>query len=189
MVTLYQIEAEHAALEALLEEAGGEITPENEAALDAFFAECTTNIEGKLNGYCELIRKFENDAVAAKARKDEFTKLLAVKENSAEYLRDRVKAFGVNTGLLTVNAKDGKKTTPGRKINTPRWEIGIQKSGGSQKLEMIPGVEVDDQFTKMVKVTDNEAIRDYLEAGGTLPFARLAERGVTLKIKSGVSNV
>ena len=64
MPTLYAISDDIAALGALLEETGGELTPENEAAFVAFEAEITSNLNGKVDGYCALIAEIDARAAA-----------------------------------------------------------------------------------------------------------------------------
>lgn len=194
MPTLYQITDDVLALDRLLDEAGGELTPETEAAIDAFFAEAQENVEEKLDAYCQLITRLESEAAVARSRKENFAKIQQVRENAAEHLRGQIKAFGIKTGLLTTsttttNEKGKEKKIPGKKITTSSgYEIGIQYSGPTfGKLELIPGQEIDEEFKMQPPppppVPDKEAITEYLVAGGSLPFAKLLPRTITIKIK------
>lgn len=68
-----------------------------------------------------------------------------------------------------------------RKITTDFHTFTVCKNGGKQPME-ITG-EVPDNYKRVVYETDTEKIRKELEAGATLPFAHLEERGEHLRIK------
>lgn len=68
-----------------------------------------------------------------------------------------------------------------RKITTDFHTFTVCKNGGKQPME-ITG-DVPDNYKRVVYETDTEKIRKELEAGATLPFAHLEERGEHLRIK------
>lgn len=68
-----------------------------------------------------------------------------------------------------------------RKITTDFHTFTVCKNGGKQSME-ITG-DVPDNYKRVVYETDTEKIRKELEAGATLPFAHLEERGENLRIK------
>ena len=68
-----------------------------------------------------------------------------------------------------------------RKITTDFHTFTVCNNGGKQPME-ITG-DVPDNYKRVVYETDTEKIRKELEAGATLPFAHLEERGEYLRIK------
>ena len=64
--TLYNIADDLRALEAILVEAGGDISsPDALAAVEAWEAELETNLGSKIDNYCSLISEIEQEVVVS----------------------------------------------------------------------------------------------------------------------------
>lgn len=155
--TLYDIADDYAAIERMLVESEGEITPEIEmrlAALDIDMAE-------KVDGYRCMVVRFEMQAKAI----DEDTRLLAAKKsalvNAATRLKDRLKAVMESRGVTELRGLV--------------WKAAIQKNGGKAALTLlVEGPEALPPAYQIMTVTaDSDAIRQGLK-DGSLP-AGLAE--------------
>lgn len=169
---LFDLLPEHRALLELVDEqTGGELTPDVEANLDAFFAEIGDAEAVKLDSYAGLIRTLESQAAAAQAEVDRFQMVKRAAENAAKRLKERVKVY------LELQGRTKAVTAAGR-------TFAIQKNGGKQMLQIdLPPEELPKQFQKVVVQADEEALRVRLEVGEPLEFARLLPRGTHLRLK------
>ena len=89
--TIWDISADMAALESLLWESGGEITPQVDQAITAWEAEIQGDLHGKLENYARLIHELE---ARSKARADEAKRIAALAKadaTAAENLRERLR--------------------------------------------------------------------------------------------------
>jgi hypothetical protein len=170
MSTLFEIGDDAAALDALLEEIGGDVSdPEAAAAIDEWLQETEGALETKLDGYAALIGE---RAAKAKARKEEakrLTELARMDENMAARLKERLQFFFEEHGI--------------EKKETSRFKIALAQNGGKLPLliDDVSPDEIPDYYTK--KELDRESIREALEGGMPLNFARLGERGMSLRIR------
>jgi hypothetical protein len=174
--TLFEIGADMEALDAVLEEVGGDITDDAAAqAIDEWLMENRDNLSQKLDGYAALIQ--QRNAMAA-ARMEEAKRLqaLAVADtNAARWLAERLKLFFETYGL--------------QKVETARYKVALQRNGGVLPLllddDLTPS-DVPEDFVIEVPATqriDTGAIRAALERGEALEFARLGERGTQIRIR------
>lgn len=124
-------------------------------------------IEEKADGYAKIIKELE---AKQKARKEEAKRLT----DSAKVFENRVKA-------LKNNLFNAMKETGKTKFATNLFSFNIVKNGGKQALT-IDG-EVPEEYTKTVIENNTDKIRQALEEGKELPFARLEPRGESLRIK------
>lgn len=175
--TLWDIGSDMQALNALIEECGGDVSdPQVEAAFDAMFAEMQRDEANKLEGYAQAIRMLEGEQAAAKLEAAEFAKKAQQRERQIDTMKERIKLY------LAAQGRTEAKTARGRTFK-------IVANGGALPLKIDDGVDANDpkqvspQFVKVVRSLDNTAIRAELEAGGELPFARLGERGTRITLK------
>lgn len=170
--TLLDITDEAAALDALLAEAGGEITPETEAIIDGWFAEVETNLYGKVDNYCRLISEIEARAEIRKAEAKRMADRARVDENAADALRERLRFVWEARRL--------------GKVHTSRYTVSLAKNGGKAPLDIRCGVEDLPAWavkTETVSTVNKDAIRERLDAGEALDFASLMDRGTRISIK------
>jgi hypothetical protein len=172
MPTIYQIADDMAALDALLAETGGEITPEAEAAFNAFEAELTNNLNGKVDAYCALIAEIDARAAARKAEAKRLADRAKADERTADALRERLR-------FVWEQRKLGK-------VETDRFTVSLAKNGGKAPLDIRCGVEDLPGWAVRVETTasaDKDAIRARLDSGEVLEFASLMERGTRISIR------
>ena len=171
--TLYQIADDLRALEALLVEAGGDISsPEALAAVEAWEAELSTNLAGKVDNYCGLITEIEVRSAARQAESDRLRDLARVDDNAAKALRERL--------LFVLQTRNVPK------VDTERFRVSVAKNGGKAPLDVRVGPDELPEWAvkkRTVVETDKDAIRARLEAGESLPFATIMERASRLVIK------
>lgn len=172
MPTIYEISEDMAALDALLAETGGEITPEAEAAFNAFEAELAANLHNKTDAYCALIAEIDARAAARKAEAKRLADRAKTDERAADALRERLR-FVWETRRLG-------------KVETDRFTVSLAKNGGKAPLDIRCGVEDLPAWAvkrETVVSVDKDAIRARLDAGEPLDFASLMERGTRINIK------
>lgn len=152
--SLYNITAEHRYLCAMLEESGGELTPEIEEAL----AINEQSLAVKAEAYAEIIAKYNDLATVAKARKEQMAQAQATAEKIAQRLKARI-----------LDAME--------EFATPKLESGIYRLS----IRKTKAVVVDDEAIlpnncRVVKTTpDKKAIKEAIERGEEVRGAHLQE--------------
>ena len=172
MPTIYDISEDMAALDALLAETGGEITPEAEAAFAAFESELAANLHAKTDAYCALIAEIDARAAARKAEAKRLADRAKTDDRTADALRERLRWVWETRRL--------------GKVETDRFTVSLAKVGGKPPLDIRVGVEDLPSWavkTETIASADKDAIRARLEAGEALPFAYLLERGTRISIR------
>ncbi len=158
------------ALQALLEEVGGDITGEQtEAAINAWLDEAKANKAAKVEQYCRLIRLFELHGAAIKAEMDRLKKRAEVKANAQESLRARLKWAMEQWG--------------DSKIDAGSFLVSIAKVGGKAPLKITDESIIPEEYGVRTWVLSKDSVREALENGRKVPGCELGERGTTLKIK------
>lgn len=132
----------------------------------------TGEIEDKADGYAYVIDGINADVDAI----DKEIKRLRARKETLTNNADRIKSHLYNA-MLTI----GK-----RKFKTAKHSFTIAKNGGKIPVLYAPDMKVEQiplEFVKVVQEVDKDAVREYLESGKELDFARLGERGESLRIK------
>lgn len=137
-------------------------------------ADTLESIEGeyddKIESYCKAIKNLEADAKAY----DEESKRLKTKKEKAEANVKRMKAV-VMESLKLMNRKSA-----GGKI----LKASIQANGGVLPLEVtVNAKDLPFEYQKVTIEPDNGAIREALDKGVELDFAKYGERGESVRIK------
>lgn len=163
MSTLYEITGDYLRLLEMLEE---------EDNLDPqAFKDTLEGIEGefeiKADGYARVLKELAAEAGKYDA---EIQRMTARRDS----LNNRSK-------MLKQHLYESMKATGKTKFKTDLFSFGIQKNGGLQPMEIVPDMEIPDEYCR--KEPDNTKIRDALKAGKELPFAVLKERGEHLSIR------
>lgn len=142
--------------------------PEDEQAFSDTLEGLTAVINTKMDDYAVVMThlKGRSDLIQA-----EIDRLKAMQQTIDNHEK-RMKA-----ALLYVMTEKLNQ----RKITTDFHTFTICKNGGKQPMEITE--DVPDNYKRVVYEIDTEKIRKELEAGATLPFAHLEERGEHLRIK------
>lgn len=126
----------------------------------------------KLDNYAALIAELEARAEVRKAEAKRLMELVAADENRAKMLKERLKIFFEANNL--------------KKVETQRYQLSLVRHGGKAPVileQSISPTELPKQFQKVSVEPDTKAIREALEAGEPLDFARLGDRGSSVRIR------
>lgn len=163
MSTLYEITGDYLRLLEMLEE-DENIDPQAVAdTLDGIEGE----FEIKADGYARVMKELMAEAGKYDA---EIQRMTARRDS----LNNRGK-------MLKQHLYESMKSIGKLKFKTDLFSFGIQKNGGVQPIEIIPDVEIPDDYCR--KEPDNAKIREALKNGEELPFAVLKDRGDHLVIR------
>lgn len=167
-------------LESLIERIEEQETPDEEARgilYEALAATGKDQAEG-IEALCKVHRQAEAEAGLLKGQIDDWTAKRRVLVNRS----GRIKSFlGELLGMMGQT-----------KVAAGLFTVRIQQNGGKHPLAIAPEIEAGDQealravakeHPEYVRLTiDLEAVRADLEAGVSLEFARLEERGSHVRI-------
>ena len=154
---LFDISDDILALEAILDEAGGEVTDEQvERTIDEWFAELGEERDSKLNGYGFLIRALEGRAAILKEEVSRLRARQQTAENKVARLKGRLEVF------LKLHGLD--------KVETDAFTFALQKPGGKPKVGLDQRFldapeELPEGLRRVTFEPDLTAIREKLEAG------------------------
>lgn len=128
---------------------------------------CEENLQEKFQNYQFVILELQGDVDKVKK---EIERLKAKKDK----LDNRVKTLKETllTTMQTLNLNN---------VKTENFKFKVSNAGGKQSLELCG--DVPEEFKKVVYETDNEKIREALNNGEYLEFAKLAERKKILKVE------
>lgn len=167
-MTLYSLNVQ---MQTLLEMAeDGELGPQ-------LIADTLEGVEGeievKLDSYGVVVNELQMDV----AKIDQEIKRLTEKKKSINNNITRMK------DAVTYTLTDVLKT---RKVKGDNFTWAIQKNGGKAPLIIdadFPIVSMPEKYQDWDVSIDKEAMRKDLENGVVLPYARLGERGESLRLK------
>lgn len=167
--TLLDISDDLVALGDLLTEAGGDIDA-GDGALQAWFEQLGEERDEKLDNYCALIREMELRASVRMAELERLQLRVAVDQNAAKRLKDRLKLFLDIQGIS--------------KLETRRYKVGVQANGGKLPLEVTVAAEqLPERFQRVSVTVNSDAIRAAIEAGEAVQGCSIGERGTHVRIR------
>lgn len=113
---------------------------------------------------------------------------IAFKQEEVERINKRIATDKNTVKRLTSTLFNAMVLRNDLKFKTDLHSFNIQLNGGVQPLIIAEGTKAEDlpaeyQQTKTEIKINNDAVRKALESGETLPFARLGERGRSLRIR------
>jgi hypothetical protein len=136
----------------------------------AWFESLGAERDQKLDNYAAYISELEARASTRKAEAKRLSDRARIDENRAQFLKEKLRTFFESHNL--------------RSIETPRYRLTLAKNGGKAPLIIdCPSTQLPESFQRQVIEADTEAIRAALDAGESLPFARLGNRGSSIRIK------
>lgn len=169
MTTLLEIGGDVQSLLALLAESDGEITPENEQAINQWFAEIGDAQERKLDGYVALIKEYTLRAAARREEMERLARRVQVDENTAKRLKDWLKLYLEMTGQ--------------QHVETRRYKVSLCGNGGKAAVDLdCAPQDLPPSYQIHVIKPDLDGIRECLESGHRIAGARLLPRGTHLRI-------
>jgi len=170
--SLIDITEDMQALDDLLDECGGDITGIEET-VDRWFAELKGELNSKLDGYAAFIRELDLRIAARTEEKERLEMRIRVDSNLQQFLKLRL--------------RDCLASRNQRKVETRRYRISLVKNGGKAPLVWSNGrppapESVSAEFQRVRVEIDTDAVRQSLESGKELEFARIGERGEHVRI-------
>ena len=124
----------------------------------------------KLEKYVHVIRNYEALAEARKAEAARLADGAKVAENKAKRLKEAI-----------LNAYDALGL---EKVQAGVFTVTATQNGGATPVEVLADAsDLPDEFRTVKYAPNNAAIREALEAGQELEFAKLAPRGKHVRIK------
>lgn len=149
-----------------IEEAGGEITPEIEAALDAVEGDLTAKVDALSAAYHE----FNDAAEIAKAHADRYAKRKKVGANAAARVLDLIKQHLERAGLTS--------------LDTGRFKPGIQASNPSARWTGDPGkIPAEFKRIKIVEEFDGAKALEYRRLKRPVPPEIAYDRGTHVRMR------
>jgi len=172
--SLFEIGADMLAIDAMLEETGGELaTPEIEQAITAWIEELAVNEATKLSNYVSYIRQLEMEAETAKQFAQHFQAKAKTRENRIKWLKEKMRDYLQMTGRKEAHTADGEK-------------VCVQKNGGATTIhydELIDVEAIDQKWIKIIKKLDEDKVKAALKEGEPVPFAHYLPVGYHLRIR------
>lgn len=168
MNTLNSITDDLLALDAILDELGGDVTG-HEDVVAGWIKELQFNLTSKAEGYAGLISELEQRADFRKAEAKRLADRARIDQQKADWLRHML--------------RDAMQASGNRVIETDRYRLSVQANGGKAPLDLHDVVPTDWCKVEVVQTPDKVRIREALEAGEDLPFATLMERGTRVVIR------
>jgi len=160
-MNLWQLTQEELSFISLMEETGGEITPELEEEL----AIRRENFDHKAESYTKLILKLESDIEAAASEIKRIQDLKKTKENTVKRLkttlRDALQIFG------RPDSKSGVM-----KYETPLFKLSIRSSSA---VEIMDEQELPDEFWAIKREVSKTLISNAIKEGREVPGATMVE--------------
>jgi len=166
---LYEIPHAIRAIEAMIEEAEGELTPETEALLTQHEAE----FERKAEWIALMIREAMADAASVKAEEDRVVELLGNRRRAFERRAHDLKRY-----LHDCMAAKGCDKIKGELVS-----LGIQRNSVPTIVVEVAPEALPERFRRVRVESDGTALRDAFKAGEELPAGVTAEYGTHLRIR------
>ena len=175
MSTLLDLDARLQELEKLVDSIDGEEIPsELESAIANILVERDeTNLDylTKIDNIIGIIQDRKHWMQVRKLEIERLQKLIKTDENTVRWLSNYL--------LNHLESKDLKK------IRTNRFNLSVAANGGKKPviIDDVSVEEIPQEYQKVSLSLDKKKIRQALESGEKLDFARLEERGQHLRIR------
>lgn len=164
---LYPVTGRLLALYRRIEADDGEVVNADE--LDAVEWQQNDTVENSI----AFIRQCEMEAESLQKRADELAARADARAAAAQRERERLKLHLIATGQTRIDTAAGDR-------------VCVQRNGGKPPIvlaEVIDPETVPGSCWRVRRDIDKDAVRVLLEAGEPLPFAKLGEPGVHLRIR------
>jgi hypothetical protein len=165
--SLYALTSQY---EALLEYADS-TDPEDEQVFLDTLESITAEIGIKADNYAVVIHNIQGKREILKKEIDILQKKVEALDRNEASMKERM--------AETIRKVDPEKKT----IRGEIYKFSLQKNGGKVGIEYKDGAEIPEKFIRVVYEPDTDKIREALEGGEQLDFAKLKERGEHLVIR------
>ncbi len=169
MRTLFDISTDLEKLSELLDDCDD---TEQQEVISNWLESIGNERDKKVDGYAALIAEIEARADIRLQEAKRLTELANSDKAKVKLLKERLKWFFALHNL--------------KKLETARYKLSLAANGGRAPLvirDYILATELPEHFQRVTVEPNTAAIREALEAGEELDFARLGERGTSIRIK------
>ncbi len=176
-MTLFYLSSQMAEIEAMLEENGGELTPE----LEAQWEETRESLMAKVDNYNALVQKLKGYSETIKAEQDRLAKLKKTADNSLAGVKEHIKSTMEMFGLKTLEGdycKMSLRTSTSTEVDEDVVLAPYQSAIDALSAKLPPYVTVE---VKISKTAIKEATKE-LPEDVNLPGVRF-EKNTSLTIK------
>lgn len=153
-MTLYQITEEQMRINSLLEDSGGEITPE----IDALMVVTESNLKVKGEGYAKAVYHYKRMEEAIKAEEDRLSKMKKTCQNIQVNLKDRIAA--------------AMEVFDIEKLEYDAFVISFRKS---TSIEIDENANIPNEFIKVKTEVDKRGLSEALKRGEKINGVRLRD--------------
>lgn len=165
--SLYALTSQY---EVLLEYADSTDSEDEQVFLDTLES-ITAEIGIKADNYAVVIHNIQGKRDLLKREIDILQKKVDALEKNEAAMKDRI-------------SETIRKIDPDTKsIRGEIYKFSLQKNGGKVGIEYKDGAEIPEKYLRVVYEKDTGKIREALESGEQLDFAKLKERGEHLVIR------
>ena len=172
MPTLFEIADDMDALQDLIEQE--EQSPEEADALEVWLTVTDGEAKDKVDRYAAVIRAIEARAEVRKAEAKALADRARFDENAARRMKDALAGFFERFEI--------------KSMETTHYRVTLAGNGGKAPMQLddVTPEDVPEMYCRTIPArveVDKETIRQALDSGQELPFARLLPRGKSIRIK------
>lgn len=174
-MTLFALSEQMVAIEAALEENGGELTPE----LEAVWTETSESLSHKIDNYNALVQKLKAASATLKAEQDRLAALKKTTDNSLKRLKDHIKDAMVLFGMKRLDGNLCRvtlSTTTSTEVDEEVVLAPYAKLIAEAQAKLPPYITLEAKISK----TGIKEASEGLPEGTTLP-------GVTFKENKSIT--
>ena len=174
-MTLFALSEQMVAIEAALEENGGELTPE----LEAVWTETSESLSHKIDNYNALVQKLKAASATLKAEQDRLDALKKTTDNSLKRLKDHIKDAMVLFGMKRLDGNLCRvtlSTTTSTEVDEEVVLAPYAKLIAEAQAKLPPYITLEAKISK----TGIKEASEGLPEGTTLP-------GVTFKENKSIT--
>lgn len=129
---------------------------------------------------------FEDKAENMAALIAENTETISACNNQIARLKDKAARLEAQNTSIKNYMMAEMKYAGIKKVNAGVWQVSVARNGGKAPIIWDDNIEPENlpsEYTRTSIQINKDAVRESLEAGETLAFAKLGERGESLRIK------
>lgn len=174
--SLLEIGDDLRALNDLLDETGGEVRPEVEAAFASLADGIAREEATKLDGCVNYLRRLEMEAAAARAEAEQYTAHAVARENRMRRFKEFLRGYIESSGRTKAQTATGRT-------------LAVQANGGVVPIrwlrDSIDPATLPDEWVVVKRTINTDAVRRALEERNpdALAIATLEQRGRHLRIR------
>lgn len=170
MTSLYMLQNDVLTLNAALEAHEGNL--DDCPGLREMFDRVAEEQPAKLDALIEYVREKRMRATGARAERDQWAEKERRENAAADAVERRMLAYLTGTGQLNAETASGRV-------------VSVVKNGGALPVVLADSIDpaaLEARFVRYKASVNVSAVAEALAAGEVLPFAKLGERGVRLKV-------